>query len=92
MRFARPALRLALLALLVGILLGLLVPRLFAGTSPSGEVRVHVVSNGDTLWSLAVELSPGSDPREFIHEVKALNGIEGGRIFPGQRIVLPPAD
>lgn len=88
-KLARPALRLALMALVVGVILGLLVPRLFASSSPSGVPLVHVVSNGETLWKIAAKISPNEDPRSFVYRVTALNGLQQGQIFPGQRILLP---
>lgn len=92
MRNIRSTLALAALALLAGLALGFGAPRLGAAerNSPSASVEVHVVSNGDTLWGLAGRLAPGEDPRRFVYEVQRLNGLRGGRIFPGQRLVLPP--
>ena len=92
-RGRKPAYRAALIFLLVGLVLGLLAPRIFAAdpNSHSGQQRVHVVSNGQTLWSLAGKFAGDDDPRKFVHEVKLLNGLEGGAIFPGQRLILPPS-
>lgn len=91
-RIRRPAYRGAVLFLIVGLALGLLAPRLFAAdpNSHSGQPKVHVVSNGQTLWSLAEEFAGGDDPRRFVHDIKVLNGLEGAAIFPGQRLLLPP--
>ena len=86
----RAAARLGAVALLIGFLLGLLVPRIFAAdVSHSGAVRVHVISKGENLWSLASIYDRGSDPRRFVHDVRVLNGLESSQIFPGQRLVLP---
>ncbi|MCA1839395.1 MAG: LysM peptidoglycan-binding domain-containing protein [Actinomycetota bacterium] len=91
-RLRAGAIRLAVLALIVGILLGMIVPRIFAAdrsvTSGSTHPVVHVVSTGETLWGVAQRFGEG-DPRRFISQVQALNGLSTGRIFPGQRLILP---
>ncbi len=84
------AIRLALLAFLVGLIMGVLVPKLFAADSSieARQPRRHVISSGETLWSLANRYG-GGDPREFIHDIRALNGLEGSVVFPGQVLILP---
>jgi nucleoid-associated protein YgaU len=73
---------------------------LFAGvfaTGPTGSssattgksTRRVVVHQGDTLWSLAERYAPdGVDPRAYVDEIVALNGLEGG-LAEGARIRLP---
>lgn len=84
------ALRLAALAFLVGLILGVLVPKILAADSSiqARQPHIHVISKGETLWSLASRYGSG-DPREFIHDVRVLNGLKGPTIFPGQELVLP---
>lgn len=83
------AVRLAFVALAVGVLLGLLAPRLLAADEPGAGVRnEHRVAPGESLWELAHRYGQG-DPRRFVHEVANLNDLSDSLIFPGQRLVLP---
>jgi nucleoid-associated protein YgaU len=48
---------------------------------------VYVVQPGDTLWSIADAVAPGTDRREA---VGALTDAAGGtELVPGQRLELP---
>ena len=48
------------------------------------------ITNGDTLWSIADEYAPeGTDLREFIYEIKELNGLDTSNIMIGQVIRVP---
>jgi nucleoid-associated protein YgaU len=44
----------------------------------------YVVRPGDTLWSIALEIAPGSDPRPVVHALRAANGdvaLEVGQVL-----------
>jgi LysM repeat protein len=56
---------------------------------PSEPVWSHVVQPGETLWQLSRQASPDSDPREVVDRLIRANDLDGGRILPGQRLVLP---
>lgn len=51
--------------------------------------RTHVVRAGETLWSIAVRYEPSRDPREVVHAIAGANGLDPGRLLPGQEIALP---
>ena len=50
-----------------------------------------MVREGDTLWTIARRLAPGSDPRPIVDVLSAANGLDAGRIVPGQTLVVPLA-
>lgn len=63
------------------------------GRGETGRVRPaglhHVVQAGDSLWSIAVRMSEGTDPRMIVDAIERANGIEGQPIVPGQRLRIP---
>lgn len=57
-----------------------------AGNADFGYV---VVQPGDTLWSVATELDPSSDPRDIIAEIVRLNQLGGSDVQAGEAIAVP---
>ncbi|MFJ4255191.1 LysM peptidoglycan-binding domain-containing protein [Microbacterium sp. NPDC090003] len=57
----------------------------------AGTVTFETVTvmPGDTLWSIAAEVSPESDPREVIGEITRLNMLQGGVLQIGQELSIP---
>jgi len=55
---------------------------------PSEPVWSHVVQPGETLWQLARHAAPDSDPRDIVDRLIRANELDGGRIIPGQTLVL----
>ena len=57
----------------------------------AGAVTFETVTvmPGDTLWSIAAEISPESDPREVIGEITRLNMLQGGVLQIGQELSVP---
>jgi predicted Zn-dependent protease len=47
------------------------------------------VQSGQTLWQLATELDPESDPRDVIAEIVLLNALPSSDVEAGQRIAIP---
>lgn len=83
--------RVAVLAIAVSMALSVVwAPRLLA-TTPSGEGRTHVVTQGETLWGVARLHAPEDiDPRAFVDQVRKLNELSSARLSPGQQLRLPP--
>ncbi len=47
------------------------------------------VQAGDSLWSISADYCPnGVDRREWIDEIRALNGLDDSIIHPGQRLTV----
>jgi LysM repeat protein len=82
---------------IVGIaLIAVLLSPLAAGAVRRGEApappaqQVVVVSEGDTLWSIARAVRPEADPRATIAEIERMNiSADPGGLVPGQSLVVP---
>ena len=77
---------LVLAAMLGGRVAGALTPPPSTDQRPT---RVYVVQDGDTLWTIASVMEPGSDPRETVEEIERLNGGLSGPLVAGRTLVLP---
>lgn len=53
------------------------------------SLRSVVVLPGQSLWSIATQYEPGSDPRNAIQEIIDLNALSGTAVQPGQQLWLP---
>ena len=81
---------------IVGIaLVAVLLSPLAAGAVRRGEApppaqQLVVVSEGDTLWSIARAARPEADPRATIAEIERMNvSVDPGGLVPGQSLVVP---
>lgn len=82
--------RFVIALLLVAALIGVGATTVVARQSrPSPPVWTHVVSPGETLWQLAGRAAPRADRRTTVDRLVRANGLRGGSIRPGQRLVLP---
>ena len=53
------------------------------------QEETYKVQSGDSLWMLSYEYCPDNvDRREWIEEIRALNGLTGSTIYPGQRLTV----
>lgn len=75
----------ALLAIVLGVLLGL------ALRAPAdGPTDVVTVEAGESLWSVAAAVAPaGEDVRDVVERIVTLNGLGGEALQPGQLLLVP---
>jgi hypothetical protein len=65
------------------------------GQANAGDTHTHVhfqhvtIEPGETLWQLATEEAPSSDPRNFIQDVVTLNNLPSAAVQAGQRLAIP---
>ena len=81
------------LVILAVALLVVLLPgawRAIATAQVEGPATVTVtVESGDTLWGIASQIDPGTDPRALIAQIRELNSLEQSGLVPGQVLVVP---
>lgn len=58
-----------------------------APEAATAGLREVVVRPGDTLWAIAVRISPNEDPRPLVDELMAAR--DGAPLEPGEVIVVP---
>lgn len=84
--------RLGVLAVVIGLLLGVASFGRQADATPNAELRaadafVVIVQPGDTLWDIAQSFAPDSDPRPLVSMLADLAGSSS--LHPGQELVIP---
>jgi nucleoid-associated protein YgaU len=47
------------------------------------------VQSGDSLWSIALNLDQGRDPRIVVEIIAKMNHLDDERIAPGQLLMIP---
>jgi LysM repeat protein len=87
--------RITRLALLAAIILAVLfgAPKLVQTLTPAQDVPLteHKVTRGESLWQIAAQYRPESDPREVIAQIKQINKLGDATLQPGQRLLVPEA-
>lgn len=68
---------------------GWLRPSAHAAGPATFHEGTYVVRDGDTLWSIARWLAPGTDPRQVVDELARTNDVDPGSLMPGQTLALP---
>jgi Tfp pilus assembly protein FimV len=87
---ATPIRRRRATAALIGAVLVLGLPAASrAVVDRPARTTTYVVRPGDTLWSIAVRISPGSDPRRVVDQLARTNGVDATHLVPGQELLLP---
>ena len=84
---------LVVLAVLLSYMLSGLVSAAVAASADAPAPAHHavvVVEPGDTLWSIAQELSPEGDPRELVDRIATLNALSSdSQLQVGQTLAVP---
>lgn len=62
-----------------------------SGDAPADvETASHVVAGGDSLWSIAEDLTvPGGDVRYTLAEIRRLNDLDDSTIRAGEVLAVP---
>jgi LysM domain len=69
---------------IVGIAAWMSAPEVAPAGRPSPSAMV--VREGDTLWSIASRVAPGSDPRQEVAHLLRVNGLTDVTVLPGQTL------
>lgn len=83
---------LVLVILLIGCIVLLVIAIQPTMNKVEWEEEIYIVKSGDTLWEIADLYCPDIvDKREWVEEVKELNGLYNSTVHPGQKLtVLAP--
>lgn len=53
------------------------------------QEETYRVQSGDSLWAISYDYCPDEvDRREWIEEIRALNGLTDSVVYPGQRLTV----
>lgn len=87
-RFVRMVL---LASIVLAVLFG--APKLVQTLTPAQDVPLteHRVARGESLWQIAAQYRPESDPRDVISQIKQINKLSDLTLQPGQRLLVPEA-
>ena len=59
------------------------------GTSSSTPLTKITVVGGETLWGVAKQIAPNSDPRDVVSDIMSVNRLSSADIYPGERLAIP---
>ena len=57
----------------------------------AGEAEVYSVLSGESMWDIAEQLAPNTDPRIVIDQLVRTNNLDSTAVHPGQQLVVPSA-
>ncbi|MFG6403317.1 MULTISPECIES: LysM peptidoglycan-binding domain-containing protein [unclassified Microbacterium] len=57
--------------------------------APAGSFEEVTVMSGETLWSIAQDVAPSSDPRDVVAAIVRLNALDGVTVSAGERLAIP---
>ena len=79
--------------LVIALLIGMASGGATAGDQEAAPATVSfeyiTVLPGQSLWQVAEEHAPDTDPRDYVNAIMQLNQLPSADIVPGQRIALP---
>lgn len=83
--------RIVLLLVAVGLLVvAFSLGRVSSGAATPARPPVRMlVRPGDTLWSVATRVAPGSDPRVVVERLERLNRLSSPALVPGEQLLVP---
>lgn len=86
--------RLVVLLALVGLLfaafsLGRAGTEAATAAESSPPLVETTVQPGESLWTVARRISPTSDPREVVQDLRRINHLPGSGLQAGQQLLLP---
>ena len=58
-------------------------------TSSSTPLAKITVVNGETLWGVAKQIAPNSDPRDVVSDLMSVNRLDSADIYPGEQLSIP---
>jgi hypothetical protein len=58
-------------------------------TSSSTPLAKVTVVGGETLWAVAEQIAPRSDPRDVIADLESVNRLSSANIYPGEQLLIP---
>jgi LysM repeat protein len=58
-------------------------------TNSSTPLAKITVVNGETLWAVAKQIAPNSDPRDVISDIMSVNRLSTADIYPGEQLSIP---
>ncbi len=76
---------LTIIICLASFITSMITNKVFSATSI--EYTEITVCEGDTLWSIAMELN--GNIKENIYNIKKVNGLTSSMIYPGQELKIP---
>lgn len=65
------------------------VSRAAVAPGPTPIQHRLVVAPGQTLWEIALDLAPDSDPRDTVARLRQVNHLRSAEIHEGDRLILP---
>lgn len=86
---------LVLCALVLGIVIALATGAQASAGSAAGAATAGsgfdtvIVDEGDSLWSIAAEVSGGADTRDVVLDIVEINELDRQVVHPGQELAVP---